>query len=188
MNDLLIKSLKKIVNTKSYSSSKDFIGYFESYSFGECKKEAIDLFIEVFSNMSNECFLICSITQSVIREKFFSENEKNMISTLSDIGWIEKDKDGESIERNFLVFSLTQNDTNFIRLLCELVLDNNLFGHVFFFWTKVNLIIYPHDDYGFGVFAPNRSKGRIIGLNFLTQAENSGLFRVDIRALESGEP
>lgn len=62
-----------------------------------------------------------------------------------------------------------------------MVLDSNLYGHVFFLWEEETLVIYPHDDFGFGVLAPINTRGEILGLEFLNCFRRGGLFDVEIR-------
>ena len=88
MNNSL-KLLKRIVNLQGYGNSLYFIGYYESVPFGEWEKEATDLFVNFFSQKFDEAVLVCSVTQSVIKEDFLSNEERKYLGDMVSRGWIE---------------------------------------------------------------------------------------------------
>ncbi len=181
MNKRKINLLKHIVNLDAYGQSPDFIGYYEADPQGNREEQAIDLFIDFFSGKINECILICSVTQSVFTEDSFTDERKRIIKSLVDKGWFEMDKEDEAVQRDFNTFTLNQDDTEDIRTVCRLVSDNCTYGHVFFLWEKDQLVVYPHEEIGFGVLAPPGTEGESIGIDFLSKAAETGIFETDLR-------
>ncbi|OQW92575.1 MAG: hypothetical protein BWK78_01275 [Thiotrichaceae bacterium IS1] len=172
--------LLSIVDTQAYAQSPAFLGYYEASS-RQWKHEASEQFFDFFQNQLNDCTLFCSVTQNVVTEPFFTEAAQQSLRHLTARGWLELDKADEEIQRNFHIHPLTTKDTSLLRSLCELVIEGYTYGHVFLFWTKEKLVLYPHDDVGFGVLAPPRTTGELIGVEFLNQVKANGKFEVDIR-------
>lgn len=81
---------------------------------------------------------------------------------------------------NFGTHPLGSGDIPAVRSLCRLVFAGNIYGHLFFVWEKDQLVIYPHDDAGFGVIAPPRTEGELPGFNFLREAARIGCFEVSL--------
>lgn len=181
MCKLKIELLKEIVDLDAYAQSCHFVGYSESVPFGKWKDVAVEIFLDFIRHRLDECFLISSATQSTRKEGRFSRREEEVMSKLEQKGWIEFDKEDEDVQTKFNAFPLRKENPDTISQLCELVLDGNIYGHVFFLWEEENLVIYPHNDFGFGVLAPTNTKGEILGLEFLNGFRGSGLFDVDIR-------
>lgn len=175
----LIKLLMKSVNTDSYSTSSDFIGYFESCSL-QNGKEALGVFFDFFEGKFDKCTLLCSVTQNIIKEEFFTNSEKENVDHLIGLGWIKPDKEDEEIQKEFDCYKLASNDIDSLCKLCSLVLNGCTYGHVFFMWKEDELVVYPHDDVGFGVFAPLNTIGESIGLDFLKEVKKNSLFEVSI--------
>lgn len=178
MNNNSLRLLKRIVNLEGYGNSLYFIGYYESVPFGKYKKEAADLFIDFFSQRFDRAVLICSLTQSVITENFLSDENRKYLEDMVSRGWIELDKQDEDIHEKFRMYPLMNDDIRPIRSLCELVLDGRTYGHIFFVWEADQLVVYPHDDVGFGVLAPPRTKGECTGSDFLREASGIRYFEV----------
>ncbi|MCI5183623.1 MAG: hypothetical protein D3921_14085 [Candidatus Electrothrix sp. AW1] len=167
------------VNIDSYSTSSDFIGYSESCSL-QNGKEVLDVFLDFFEGEFDKCILLCSVTQNIIKEEFFTNDEKENINHLIRIGWIKPDKEAEEIQKEFDCYNVENNDIDSLHKLCNLVFNGCTYGHVFFMWKEHELIVYPHDDVGFGVFAPLKTIGESIGLDFLKEIKKNRLFEVSI--------
>lgn len=179
INDNL-RSLLNIVKPQAYAQSPAFLGYYEASS-RQWKNEALELFFGFFQKQLNRCTLVCSVTQSVVTEPFFSDDTRQLFTHLTAVGWVELDKEDEEIQRDFHLYSLTTKDTQLLHSLCQLVIEGYTYGHVFCFWHQDQLVVYPHDEVGFGVLAPPRTSGELIGVEFLNQVKANGKFEVDIR-------
>lgn len=141
MNNSL-KLLKRIVNLQGYGNSLYFIGYYESVPFGEWEKEATDLFVNFFSQKFDEAVLVCSVTQSVIKEDFLSNEERKYLGDMVSRGWIELNRQDEDIHERFRVYPLDNDDIQAVRSLCELIIKGHTYGHIFFVWEKDQLVVY----------------------------------------------
>lgn|GEM_PF-3756218 len=106
MCKLKIELLKEIVDLNAYAQSCHFVGYSESVPFGKWKAIAVEIFLDFIRPRLDERFLICSVTECVIREKRFSRREREVMSKLEQKGWIEFDKEEEDLETKFNVFPL----------------------------------------------------------------------------------
>jgi len=81
MCKLKIELLKEIVDLNAYAQSCHFVGYSESVPFGKWKAIAVKIFLDFIRPRLDECFLICSVTECVIREKRFSRRERGYVKT-----------------------------------------------------------------------------------------------------------
>jgi len=172
--------LKRIMNLEGYENSLYFMGYYESVPFGKWKKEATDLFVSFFSQKFDESVLICSVTRSVVTEDFLSSEERKSLAEMVSRGWIEPDKHDEDIHEEFRIHPLDNDDTRAVRSVCELVVGGHTHGHLFFVWEKDQLVVYPHEDVGFGVLAPPGTAGESAGFDFLSKAGRTGFFEVSL--------
>jgi len=186
INDNL-NSLLSIVEPQAYAQSPAFLGYFEASS-RQWQNEALELFFGFFQTQLNRCTLVCSVTQSVVTEPFFTDDIRQLFTLLTAVGWVELDKEDEEIQQNFHLHPLTIKDTHLLRSLCKLVIEGYTYGHVFCFWHQDQLVVYPHDEVGFGVLAPPRTTGELMGMEFLNQVKANGRFEVDIRRRISAVP
>lgn len=174
----------------AYAASEGFLGYFESVSYGKWRDEAIALFFGFFAEALPRGFLVTSATQSVAREKSQSDEVRAAMRELADLGWIRPDMDAGELPEQLRAWAIAGCDPATLRRLCELVLDGYVFGHVFFYFRDQQMVVYPHEDYGFGVIVPREAAGERLGLGFLQEAAKPGTFSVEVRrhvAMEGGE-
>lgn len=150
------------INLKNYSSSRNFIGYC-SYLESNIKTgavEAIGVVSDFFSTASHECFVLSSLglggtvydLESIYG--YTASDVEKYISPAVGSGLICAGSDSnEIISRNFFygdtIFS------NAIGCCYSLMALGGLDGHFFIVDHERGLIVYPHDDTGFGLFSLN---------------------------------
>lgn len=164
--------IQKFVNLESYTSSTGFVGYTEhAYLFNEttCQK-AINLFFKVFKLYSNSIYLLSSlwvdsdlhaltkeydITEEQIKTYIKPLINERVIYSLNydELGY---DYNSEEYGRKLDIISkkftvVKKNDTNFLnKIFFSVMFISGIKGHCFAVIEEKKLIVYPHDDIGFG--------------------------------------
>jgi hypothetical protein len=175
----IVESAMGVIRTLDrYAGSPSFLGYFEASS-REQGTLAVDLFLGFFGEMWSRGSLLVSIAESVARVPAQTAEVREALARLGAAGWLSPVD--ERSDKDFRVIPLSGSDRRLVRELCELTFEGFLFGHTFFFWSEERLVVYPHDDRGFGVFAAPGAAGKQIGRRFLRQAEKDPAFSADVR-------
>lgn len=174
-----VKSALDVIQTLDrYTASPHFLGYFEATGPRSRTAEAVDLFLRASSAMGAQGSLLLSITTNEVRAPAWTTQVRAALDRLGAAGWLAPV--GAPLGEGFRVEPLAAADPGLVRDLCALCLEGFLFGHAFFGWEEERLVIYPHDEGGFGAFAVRGAAGEAEALAFLREAEAAG-FVVDVR-------
>ena len=198
-----IDSRLKRINVDSYSQSGGFIGFFERsvhYKNG-LEEIASSYFINCFLPLFHNGYVISSLymTNEFIRTYlpnklrkitlWYSDYllSKKLIHIFDDncsTSEIDKAADDLSALKKYQVIELSKFsliDISAISLVPMSV--SGIFGHLLFYFPKYELIVYPHDDTGFGVIdvssPPNINN--YFAVNFLKGANNLNGFVYNLK-------
>jgi hypothetical protein len=171
------KALEVVGTPKAYARSPNFLGYFRSPDRQPRTGEAVALFLRSFDGRWLTGSLVLSVTESEIRAPAQTDAVREALKRLWDAGWL-RPLDAP-LDTDFDVIPLSRADRQLVGDLCTLMLDGFLIGHIFFYWGDEQLVVYPHDDNGYGVFAPAGTKAAV-GRGFLQSAKDAA-FIVDVR-------
>lgn len=165
-------SIERFVNLKSYSSSIGFLGYLERvgpFSEGICHK-TIESFFKAFDPSNNNIYLISSLyvdsDLNTIKKEYEISDEllKNYLKQLIASGAINtinynemgNDYDSDeyldkidSFDKHFVV--LKNQDIDLIKkIFFSVMFIDGIRGHCFAILEEKKLIVYPHEEIGFG--------------------------------------
>jgi hypothetical protein len=168
----------ELVNLSGYAQSKSFIGYSESKREEYNSSDLIKLFNDYWGIKNiQKGYIVSSLTRSLLLEEIPSQIDEKLFQ-LEKKGWINLSLDNDEIDNNLQEFTLNYESQDAIDNILSLCVEGYTYGHLFFVWPIDGLIIYPHDDCGFGVLAKFPSEGYRIGINFLSFMQNEGNFNV----------
>ncbi len=170
----------KNINLESYSSSPGWLGFFEQAGSNEKELDeaALEYFVEFFS---------AQIPQSIIHLFFSLESLEKArhaydlnAGEVKHLKWlVEKDwlVPGQS-DRHFLQIKASDYSREDIaKLVGTIIKIGDFIGHCFVVLPGPELILYPHEDCGFGVIVPP-GKARLVGDMFLDMVAKDTRFRV----------
>ena len=146
--------INKYVNLCSYSESVGWIGFYErkcEYS-NELLNRSIYEFINFFKNISPKVTIITSLYKFKINNSKINSAQTELIK----LGYLRN----LTTDDNFLENKTSSNmmrlfkeaDWSNVRKISSVVMNNDgdIAGHCFIIFETINIIIYPHDDTGFG--------------------------------------
>jgi hypothetical protein len=185
--------LLESVDLESYGTSKNWTGYFERNTKFKEKIVimAIDNFVNYFSEYLNECIIFSSlfIDKDDIKNKrkkmLNAENElikTNLIKTINGNTYFNNDSDIFDQQYDELCNSFikkTSTDDIIKKISYLVMVDDNVSGHCFFILEKENLIIYPHEDKGYGFFGI-KDKNNTLAIDFLSKINDIKEFKAYI--------
>lgn len=194
MKNNYIDTISEIVNLSAYGSSKMWVGYCEengTYSTLAAEK-AIKCFIDFFMSYLDDFVIVTSVFIDVDNKELFDiPMSKDVLiaeNKLIDSGYINQLYLSEYYD-NDLRFDQIINDLNMKFTLIEssderlyayfskiIMCDSHIAigtGHCFFVSRKNDIIIYPHDNIGFGCLAI-KDKANNIGFKFLEYMKDNG--------------
>ena len=100
--------------------------------------------------------------------------EVEHLKWLIEKGWLAPGQN----ERRFLQIKISDHDLEDIALLVGTILQlGDFIGHCFVVLPGTELILYPHEDCGFGVIVPP-GKRRLVGEMFLDMVAKDKRFQV----------
>lgn len=189
MSDV-IETIRRVVDLDGYSKSRGYIGYFERCQplSAEELKRAIDIFSNFFGDRVASFCVVSSLythgTVADVAEKYeFTQTQQNALGVLVSSGWVDVQEAGvttgtsHSIESRSLslrVHELESADSELLKNLFIILLGaGGVRGHCFLVSEYLQLVVYPHDDTGFGVIAFGE-RGTKLGIEFLKHAEGAG--------------
>jgi len=152
-------NIQERVNLNSYTDSKGWKGYCKRnkpFTIFRANK-IVDNFISFFREYSNNVTIVSNVFK-VKEHTLISSNVSNYIrfieKYLIDFKYIKVTNASVYDNPNCLTLgfkSFQSSDYDIVSMLSLLVMmDDGIDGHCFFFFDKLGLIVYPHDDTGFG--------------------------------------
>lgn len=200
MQDLK-KIILDVVNLESYSSSFGFIGYFERggrYETGMAET-AVACFIDMIKSEYREWMLVSALHANDDEVGHFGDvktdlrdlkqveflSAKNALRHFSYKACFGTDYEShsytESIKNaltNFCVVSIDSLSSEVLeQLLVARMTVYGLRGHCFLISEQKGLILYPHDDTGFGVIAFGEKPRIDVAIEFLDRADRLDKFK-----------
>lgn len=196
-----IRLIQKFVNLESYSSSPGFLGYFERVGqFNEqiCHN-AINIFFEAFKPLNCRYDLASSLyvdsNLSALREEYNIPDDYFVvyIEPLIDAGainvvnhedlkskyeWDEYIKKTDSLDKHFVVLN-NQNKELLKKIFFSVMFIDGIKGHCFAIIENKELIVYPHEDIGFGFVSFGKNKVSI--KHYIKEAFNSKMFNLNLK-------
>ncbi len=184
-NDLI-----KYVNLNGYSKSKGFIGFSErnqKFSF-ELTMRMISFFLSYFEGQLHKFKVITSLHFSNNFEELkndydISQEQYELLLKLHKAGWLnlvdyskfgvdyDSDEYQDHIELLYTTFSEHEISNQNIKLLEQLLTVvfsiDGVDGHCFLISEHLGIIIYPHEDTGFGVIYFKEKESEALGKQFL---------------------
>ncbi len=184
-----------LVNLDEYSSSENFIGYCERIKFldDNITNKLIDTFFNEFlydvqkKQLFSSLYLLTSFDDLKKDYELSIELINNYFLPLINEGWVEHidynklfdncsliecENKLDDIKNNLKCYDLTSNSNYLIRNVCYLIMQTGgISGHCFFYIKESGLVIYPHDDGGFGVISEANSHSIIAAKKFLKSFE-----------------
>jgi hypothetical protein len=168
-----------------YGASNNWIGFFErKVNFSnKVVVKAIDIFTDYFSKYLNNLIIATSLYKDADNIKFKKAKilnmekemyEINCIKIINENSYFSKDQDIFDKQYNKLVldFTIKQSNENILRKISYLMMENSnicdVQGHCFFILEEHGLIIYPHEDTGYG-FIGIKDKNNEMAINFLNK-------------------
>jgi hypothetical protein len=185
-----INLIKSHVNLNGYSKSKGFIGFSErnqKFSF-EIMMRVISFFLSYFEEQYYKFKLVTSLHFSDsfddLKDDYdVSKEQYELLLNLQKANWAssvdyskfgvdyDSDKYQNQIELLFTTFSEHElsNESGQIleQLLTAIFSIDGIDGHCFLVSKELGIIIYPHEDTGFGVISLKEKYSEKIGKNFL---------------------
>lgn len=189
--------------------NKDYIGFFQwddsiddTLTYHQKSSLAIDYFKDYFQNHFESIIIATSL---IVDEKILEKRQLEYLLALR--GFIlpinyklmfneydtsyKRDMDYDDIHHvynaiisSFRFFSKYNHDDlinlNYVCMVSDILRSNS--GYLFFIIPTLNLVIYPHDDIGFGCLCIQRNKSSKFGTNFIKGIERySGrwLFKIN---------
>jgi hypothetical protein len=171
------------INFKNgYSLSKNWIGYFECNKIKLNAKhtlKAIKSFTEYFSNYLDKLIILTSLFKDTVYNKSDDIKIKNPERELFEKNYIKAvslSADQNEWEKQYadiiLNFTIKNSNKNVVEKISYLVMeDNHIHGHCFFILEKSDLIIYAHEDKGYG-FIGIKDKNNKMAIDFLEKTGN----------------
>lgn len=158
------------LNLNSYSSSDGFAGYFSNkgrFSKSTARK-AIKIFEDFWEMIGEETLLLASTLiidvplESLLEDYEYTPNDiEEYITPLLKKGFIQIQQipqiksDSEIDEKgSFRFYNVDKSELEYICKLFFIIMAlGGVQGHLFVAFESENLILYPHDDIGFGIFS-----------------------------------
>lgn len=76
------------------------------------------------------------------------------IDPLIDYGIIQVDQPNSSQEKEFVIKEISEDNIIYLDKVLYVIMGlGGVYGHLFLFFEKLGLIIYPHDDIGYGLIS-----------------------------------
>lgn len=170
-------NIEKYINLKSYSDSPGWLGFYERKCRFSSKlvDESINVFMANFKKYLNDTIiyssLICFCLNNNIPYKYRLLLNLGCLKLYSDC------KDCEySTPQRFNMKEFLFSDYNLLTNLSYIVMKNNgdIAGHCFFILKELSLLVYPHDDTGFGFIAmDSKLSSYLIVKKFLQNLNNN---------------
>lgn len=181
--DNIISLLLNNVNIEAYAKSENFIGYYESKEPLQNFQDTVAPFLNAFLDSPSDWTLVCTLVMNDLKQDCFNESERESLEKLTLCGWIKNtdEVDEENLEAHFTGFSMKKEDESDLVSLCQLIFSNNLFGHAFLINKKRSLIMYPHDDGGFGAVGCNRTSSYDHGAKILSAIDKNKGFNLSLK-------
>ena len=135
--------IEKHVNLKSYSDSPGWLGYYErSTRFSQTTMyESIDKFIDFFRVISPNVSVVTSLYKFGSGDNEITPDQKELM----EAGYLRDSLNERFSFHKGVVWEI-------VRELSSVMMYNagDIAGHCFFILELLGLIVYPHDDTGFG--------------------------------------
>ncbi len=184
-NDLI-----KYVNLNGYSKSKGFIGFSErnqQFSF-DISRRVISFFLSHFKGQLHKFKVVTSLHfsdnfEDLKNDYDTSQEQYGLLLKLNKAGWLnivnyskfgvdyDSDEYQEQIESLYTTFSeheiSNQNINSFEQLLTVVFSIDGVDGHCFLISEDLGIIVYPHEDTGFGVIYFKGKKSEELSRQFL---------------------
>ncbi|QEM82669.1 hypothetical protein [Halomonas binhaiensis] len=191
-----MEKLSKLINSSfsldeidfsGFSSSPGWVGYFElvdDFSFSQVD-HAFELFNEFFNSSLNGFFILSALSYCDNKEddnevitrygKYYEiVKEKKLIKPMTPEfeSYLWGDRD---MPANFLTIEFSNE---LIEPISKLIMCHaGIVGQsLFLVHPELNIVIYPHEDIGFGCISLNGDKSTAV--NFLKHCQSSSSFRV----------
>lgn len=170
-------NIDKYVNLKSYSDSVGWVGFYCrkcNYSH-KLMSESIYLFVNFFKTFCQDVAVLTSLYKFSDNNILLTEKERDLVKLgyLRDLSMNCQSQEEISMSLNPIFFDNSKWDI--IKKLSSLIMNNNgdIAGHCFFLFETLNLIVYPHEDtgYGFILKSPDDFSTQIIS-DFLLKLDN----------------
>lgn len=186
----VIDLIKKHVDLNGYSRSKGFIGFSErnkKFSY-EISMKMISFLLSYFDGQLHKFKLVNSLHFSDRFEKLkndydVSKEQYELLTNLQKAGWIraidytdfgfnyDSDEYQDNIELLYITFfehDISKENIKYLEQLLTAVFSiDGLDGHCFIISDDLGIIIYPHEDTGFGVISFKGKEAEELGKQFL---------------------
>lgn len=180
-------NIEKYINLKSYSESLGWIGYYgrkDNYSH-LLMSESIHQFISYFKEIVPEVSIITSLYKFKTNNSRISTEQLELIKLgyLSNFTQEYNDRDNEN-SRTLKFFKDVKWDI--VRKLSSIIMDNDgdIAGHCFIIFETLHLIIYPHDDTGYGFISSSKNIHSLQIINAFFNQLDTNKFLSQIKELK----
>ena len=185
--------VRREVDLQNYSASPNFFGYFQHLNRGVATQEVVQQAVTHFDSslyLALPLELVTSLFTDVDELKAMyeltDETIEKRVIPLAKIGWLnlinysEHDETAwKNLENSLRSFPLV-NDADTSLLNSTMMTVPGINGHCFFVNERSGLIIYPHEDIGFGILADKQNEGYRVAENFLKTVP-SDYFEVSVK-------
>lgn len=151
--------ISKCIDLHSYSSSKGFLGYID-HAGDDARSGAdyaLDIFESFLSSVGGEVVLFTTMAfkgSGSELKKIYGYEGADFESFIESASGFISDEYDESC--SFRVLPLKSNDfrQSGLASACYIIMAlGGVCGHLFIFSKAASVIVYPHDDTGFGVIS-----------------------------------
>jgi hypothetical protein len=154
---------KNEINLKSYSSSPGYAGFFGFKDKFEQKniETAINYFYQFWQENNFTKILVASSLfidgskPSLIDDFTYKEHQiSQYINPLVESHLVKINEDNSL--NQFSLFEINSEDYSILKKLFYVIMAlGGLYGHLFIKFEHLKIVMYPHDDGGFGIFTEN---------------------------------
>lgn len=182
--------VKECVNLKSYSKSKGYEGFFclsEKMSF-ESVNEAINIFFDFWGVVGEQALLFSNATldgdfASLVESYGYTQRDiDHHLKPVIEKGMLNLDNSvGDQYDwGTFGSMNASLSDFDYIYSLFFIVMNlGGVYGHVFLSFSGKNIVLYPHDDCGFGVISTVKDNVWVERFFALVDSKGNGKFEVN---------
>lgn len=147
-------NIENYVDLNSYSDSLGWVGYYSrKYNYSQkLMNESIRQFTNFFKKYCPKVSILTSLYKFKNDTTILSIKQLELVRLgyLHNFSNSNQWKENISTNPNLILFN--NSNWTIVRKLSSLIMNNNgdIAGHCFFLFEALNLIVYPHDDTGYG--------------------------------------
>lgn len=173
------EKIETYINLDSYSSSEGWVGFVEKSGCHTTKLciQAVDEFFNYFSEDLKNAQSIFSLsywstTEALLKDYEVGDCGSEIIKELQKLGWFKSETEQN---QNFTMIDFdSYNKSDIYNLLLSIMVVGDTMGSVFVILPDRNLILYTHEDIGFGVISTDSSDYEAI--SFLSHMSKNSEF------------